>query len=230
MVSPILSMNVISKSRNWLDSRLIVNGAIFYNDYSDLQVNQLTATGDNNIDNAGDATIGGLELEVTALVTDNFEVGGGYGYLDPEYKTYINRGIPEDPSDDVDLSNNHWAHAPENTFNAYGRYVVPDVLGGNLVFRVDYSWVDDYFLLTANGPGLVDGNTAPSYDLWNARIALEEMRAPWDTSLTIGLWGRNLGDELYYTSGYDLTDGSLGFAAKAPGAPRTYGVDLIWEF
>ncbi|TGD72588.1 TonB-dependent receptor [Mangrovimicrobium sediminis] len=214
----------------WLDNRLIFNGAIFYNDYSDLQVNQLTATGDNNIDNAGDAEITGMELEFTALITDNFTVGGGYGYLDPEYKTYINEGVPEDPSDDVDLSNNHWAHAPENTFNMYARYVVPDVLSGNLVFRVDYSWVDDYFLLTANGPDLVDGNTAPSYDTWNARIGLDEMQGPWDSTISVALWGRNLSDELWYTSGYDLTDGSLGFAAKAPAPPRTFGVDFILEF
>lgn len=214
----------------WLDNRLIVNGAIFLNDYSDLQVNQLTNEGDNNIDNAGDAEIGGMELEFTAMITDNFEVGGGYGYLDPEYKTYINEGLPDDPTDDVDLSNNNWAHAPDNTVNLYGRYTVPDVMGGDLIMRVDYSWVDDYYLLTAAGENLVDGNVAPSYDSWNARIELREVPGPADTSLTVGLWGRNLTDELWYTSGYDLTDGALGFAAKAVAPPRTVGMDFVFKF
>ncbi len=214
----------------WFDNRLIFNGAAFFNDYSDLQVNQLTAEGDNNIDNAGDAEIAGLEIEFTALITENFEMGGGYGYLDPEYKTYINEGIPGDPSDDVDLSNNHWAHAPDNTVNLYGRYTIPDVLGGNLIMRVDYSWVDDYFLLTANGPNLVDGNTAPSYDTWNARIELQNVQGPGGTSLTVGAWGRNLTDELWYTSGFDLSDGALGFVGKAVAPPRTVGMDFVLEF
>ncbi|MFV8817554.1 TonB-dependent receptor [Haliea sp. E17] len=207
----------------WLDSRLILNGALFYSDYSDLQVNQLTETGSNNIDNAGDAEITGLELEATAMVTDSFEVGGGYGYLDPQYKKYI-------AVDGTDLSNNHWAHAPKNTFNLYGRYQVEDVFGGNLVMRVDYSWVDDYFLLTANGPNLVDGNVAPSYDTINARIALEELPLWGDTHITVAAWGKNLTDELWYNSGFDLSDGLLGYVGKSPSAPRTWGVDLIWEF
>ncbi len=207
----------------WLDSRLILNGALFYSDYSDLQVNQLTDTGSNNIDNAGDAEITGLELEATAMVTDSFEVGGGYGYLDPQYKKYI-------AVDGTDLSNNHWAHAPKNTVNLYARYTVADVFGGNLVARVDYSWVDDYFLLTANGPNLVDGNVAPSYDTINARIALEELPVWGDTHITVAAWGKNLTDELWYNSGFDLSDGLLGYVGKSPSAPRTWGVDLIWEF
>ncbi len=214
----------------WLDNRLLVNGALFYNDYSDLQVNQLTDTGSNNIDNAGDAEITGLELEVTAVITDNFEVGGGYGYLDPKYKTYINEGIPGDPSDDVDLSNNHWAHSPDNTFNMYARYEVEDVFGGNLVMRVDYSWVDDYFLLTANGPDLVDGNAAPSYETINARIALNELPGPGDSRISFAAWGKNLGDELWYNSGFDLSDGPLGYVGKSPSAPRTFGIDIIVDF
>lgn len=214
----------------WLDNRLLANGAIFYNDYSDLQVNQLTESGSNNIDNAGDAEITGLELEVTAVITDNFEIGGGYGYLDPEYNTYINEGVPGDPTDDVDLSKNHFAHSPENTFNIYGRYEVEEVFGGNLVMRVDYSWVDDYFLLTANGPDLVDGNAAPSYETLNARIALNDLPGPGDTRLTFAAWGKNLTDDLWYNSGFDLSDGPLGYVGKSPSAPMTFGMDIILDF
>ncbi|HHX81618.1 MAG TPA: TonB-dependent receptor, partial [Pseudomonadaceae bacterium] len=146
-----------------LDNRLRLNGAIFHIDYSDLQVNQLTPGGQNNIDNAGDATMRGLELEVAAWLTDNIEIGGSYGYLDPEYKSYIDAG-------GIDLSNNHFAHAPDNTFNAYARFIVPNFQGvGDLTFRVDYAWVDDHYLLTANDAGLIDGNQSPSYDFVNAR-------------------------------------------------------------
>ena len=206
----------------WFDQRLQFNGAIFYNDYKDLQVNQLTPTGQNNIANAGDATISGAELEFVARPIDNLEIGGGYGYLSPEYKTYISPA-------GVDLSHNHWAHAPENTINLHATYTVPDVLTGNLIFRVDYGWVDEYYLLTANGPNLLDGNEAPSYKFVNARVSLDDIHGPGDTTFSISLWGKNLTDELWYTSGYDLTDG-LGFAAKATNPPRTYGMDFTVHF
>lgn len=213
----------------WFDRRLQVNGAIFYNDYKDLQVNQLTPTGDNNIDNAGDADIYGAEIEFVSRPIENLEIGGGYGYLEPEYKTYISRGVPGDPTDDVDLSNNHWAHAPENTINLYARYVIPGVLTGDLSFRVDYGWVDEYYLLTANGPNLLDGNVAPSYHFFNARVSLDDIKGPGDSTFSISLWGKNLTDETWYTSGFDLTDG-LGFAAKATNPPRTFGMDLTVTF
>ncbi len=227
---------VITYELGWkttlLDSRLQINGAAFYNDYSDLQVNQLTPTSDNNIDNAGDATIAGLELEAIFWVNDNIEIGGSYGYLDPEYETFISDpGTPSDPSDDVDLSRNHFAHAPDNTFNAYARYVRSDFQGiGDLTLRVDYSWVDDHFLLTDNSPDLVDGNTAPSYEFVNARATLDRIQGPGDTSLRVSVWGKNLTEELWYTSGFDLTGGFLGYAVKAPSPPRTFGVDLEVAF
>lgn len=206
-----------------LDNRLRLNGAVFSIDYSDLQVNQLTPGGQNNIDNAGDATVRGLELEVTARISDNFEMGGGYGYLDSEYDTYIDVG-------GNDLSNNHFAHAPENTFNAYARYEVPSFANvGDLSFRVDYSWVDDHFLLTANDPGLIDGNTSPSYDFVNARITLDQITGPKGVAMSVSLWGRNLTDELWYTSGFDLSN-SFGFVGKAVAPPRTYGVDFRMQF
>lgn len=206
-----------------LDNRVRFNGAVFHVDYSDLQVNQLTQGGQNNIDNAGDATLRGLELEVAAWLSDNFEIGGSYGYLDPKYDTYIDAG-------GNDLSNNHFAHAPENTFNAYARYIVPgfqDV--GDLTFRVDYAWVDDHFLLTANDAGLIDGNTSPSYDFVNARITLDKIAGPNGSELSFALWGRNLTDELWYTSGFDLSN-SFGFVGKAVAPPRTYGVDFRLDF
>jgi len=207
----------------WLDNKVQINGAAFYIDYQDLQVNQLTQSGRNNIDNAGDAEMRGLELEVVAWINESLEVGGSYGYLDPEYKTYVN-------AQGQDLSNNHWAHAPENTFNAYGRYQIPNFQDiGDLAFRLDYIWVDDFFLLTENSPGLIDGNVAPSYETINARVTLDKIQGPNESEVSVSLWGRNLTDELYYTSGFDLSL-SFGFVGKAPAPPRTYGIDLVMEF
>lgn len=203
----------------WLDSRLQVNGAIFYADYRDLQVTVITAAGRGTISNASDAQIQGLELEVQARPMENLEIGAGYGYLDPEYKNYIL------PTTGQDVSNIYqWAQAPDNTFSAYGRYTVPDFLSaGDLVFRVDYSWTDDRSILAA------PDNWADCYDLVNARVALNNIRGPGDTRINIALWGKNLTDQVYYTSGYNLT-ANLGFRAMAVSEPRTYGMDFVIEW
>jgi iron complex outermembrane receptor protein len=206
-----------------LDSRLRLNGAVFNVEYDDLQVNQLTPGGQNNIDNAGDATIRGVELEVAAWLSESLEIGAGYGYLDTKYDTYFDAG-------GNDLSNNHFAHAPKNTFNAYARYIVKNIGGlGDMTFRVDYAWVDDHFLLTANDPGLIDGNRAPSYDFVNARITFDKISGPGDTTFSVSVWGKNLTNELWYTNGFDLSN-SFGFVGKAVAPPRTYGVDLRFAF
>ena len=129
----------------WLDHRLLVNGAVFYADYQDLQVTVLTPLGRGNISNASDAEIQGLELEIQAKPVDNLDPGVGYGYLDPQYKDYV---LPTTGQDVSDIY--QWAQAPDNTFSAYGRYVVPDFLStGDLVFRMDYAWTDDRSILAA---------------------------------------------------------------------------------
>jgi iron complex outermembrane receptor protein len=203
----------------WWNDRLLVNGAIFYNDYSDLQVNVLTDEGRNNIANASDAELQGLELEIQLIPIDNMNISFGYGYLDSQFKDYI------DPITGEDVSNiNEFPQAPENTMNASGRYEVPAFLSmGDLTFRVDWSWVDDFFLLTP------PGNEVQGYYFINGRVGLDNIRGPGDGSFSVALWGKNLTDELYYTSGYNLTN-NLGFFSAAVGAPRTYGVDIIYEF
>lgn len=199
----------------WLNNSLQLNGAIFYNDYRDLQVNLLDSeTAANNVGNAGKAVIQGLEIEMLARPTDNLDLGAGYGHLDAEYKTYI------DPVSGVDLSTNDFAHAPRHTLNAWARYTISDFQQwGDLSFRVDWSYRSKHALLTQ------PGNRVSSYDFVNARVSLDNIAGPAGTDLRISLWGKNLTDEVWYTSGYNLVS-SLGFRAAATSAPRTFGIDF----
>ncbi|MEZ5735977.1 MAG: TonB-dependent receptor, partial [Novosphingobium sp.] len=204
----------------WLDRKLVINGAIFYNDFKDVQVTVLDpATTRNNLVNAASATIKGAELEVQVNPTDNLQLGGGWGYLDTKYKKYI------DPVTMEDLSNvNTFAQAPKHTVNVYGRYVVPEVLSdGDLVFRADYSYRSKYSILAA------PGNETFGYGLLNGRIALERVQLSGDRNLTLAFWAKNITNKLYYQSGYNLVS-SLGFEGRFTGAPRTFGGDLVIEF
>ena len=47
-------------------------------------------------------------------------------------------------------------------------------------------------------------------------------------TLRASLWGRNLGDEEYNTFGINFA--SLGPVTAHYGEPRSYGMDVTWEF
>ena len=48
-------------------------------------------------------------------------------------------------------------------------------------------------------------------------------------SYTVALWGKNLGDKEFNSYGID-TAGSFGLDYHIPAEPRTYGIDVKYEF
>jgi iron complex outermembrane receptor protein len=68
----------------WLDRRLIVNAAAFFSQYDGIQLTYQVLTSPVT-QNAGNAQIKGLELEVQSLVTDHFALNGSVGYMDARY-------------------------------------------------------------------------------------------------------------------------------------------------
>lgn len=79
----------------WLDQTLIVNGAFFFQDFTDKQtlVSVLNAAGDrlvNKLENLDGAEVYGLEVDATwsplaTFLGGNWTVSGSYTYLDAEY-------------------------------------------------------------------------------------------------------------------------------------------------
>ncbi len=206
---------------SWFDNRLVFNAAGFFSDYSDLQVNQFDPeTDSNNLANAGDATIKGMEIEVKGQLSDSLEIGGSYGYIDPDYETFI-------AADGTDLSDSFWAHTPQHSVHTYLRHVLFDaVAGADLVTRVDYMWQDDINFLTFNFLGLGEPNSQKAYDHVNARISLDGIEGLGSGNLSIALWGRNLTDESWRTTGINFVT----YASNSWGPPRTWGADLKYSF
>ena len=79
---------------SWMDNRLRVNGAFFYQDFSDKQLTtQYLPPGEGAVlgsrpENASAARITGLEIDTTAVLTDNLSMRWGYTWLDSEYDGY----------------------------------------------------------------------------------------------------------------------------------------------
>jgi iron complex outermembrane receptor protein len=80
----------------------------------------------------------------------------------------------------------------------------------------------DFDLVPGNASNRIDEYEHDSYDLLSARIAFTSASDTW----TVALWGNNLTDEEYF-------DEVVAFATAVRatvGAPRTYGMDFIYNF
>ena len=75
------------------DGKVVLNGAVFFQDFTDKQVSTQVDLAPGVIgivpDNAGKAEIWGLEADVTWFVSDSVTVSGSYTWLDGEYTEFL---------------------------------------------------------------------------------------------------------------------------------------------
>jgi outer membrane receptor protein involved in Fe transport len=81
---------------DWFDRRLIANGAVFFQDYTDKQVavqqvNPDTGFLEARTANASAAEVWGAEVELQWFANDYLQLRGGYTFLDTEYTNYTER-------------------------------------------------------------------------------------------------------------------------------------------
>ncbi len=198
------------------DDRVRVNTAIFSMDYQDAQVTFFDNLGGPITANAGTVDITGLELEVTALVTDNLLLELGYGYTDAEYDSIR-------PISGLSLTIDESArlvNTPENSLQLGAEYSWPLAAGGDLTFRADYIYTDDIFNDSQNSPFLFQD----SYNVTNLAVSYRSSDETWSVTGFV----KNAGDERFITSG-DSNFG-LGFHEGNLNRPREYGVRLNYNF
>ena len=195
------------------NNRASLNIAAFQNDYKDLQVDQ-ARTPPIFVDtlNAGEATIKGLELEGSAILTTGLSVNFFYAYLDPEYDSYVDGGVEL-------ASVRVMPNAPDWQMGAGLTYEFPSTKFGDLILNVDYRAQDDFY----SNPK--KETLSSDYNVWNARLQLAAIPLVRTGDLRVAIWGKNLGDEKYR-----LATSNLGMLSAQFGAPRSAGVDLIFEF
>ena len=196
----------------WLDDRLVVNTAVFFTDYEDLQVRQNAATPDNplpvlRITNAAEAEATGLEVELTARPIPALDIWGNLSLLDTEFKNFVdNTGL--------DVSGNNMLFAPESQYNVGLQYHGEIDADTGWYGRLEYRWQDEYFDDPANLPV----HKHERYGLLDAAFGLSFAEGRWQ----VEVWGLNLSDELYATHNVPF----LGDRFLVFGPPRTYGVSI----
>ena len=180
---------------SWMDNRLRVNGAAFYQDFSDKQLTtQYLPPGPNAVlgsrpENASAAKITGIELDVTAVLTDNLTMNWGYTWLDSEYDEYnklsssisdaVRGGTCElvtlggNTTCLVDLTGNEIEDVPQHQLFAGISWRSPMANGGEFMvdFDVQYQgsrWEAEWNLLEIESYMLADLRVGVSRGPWTA--------------------------------------------------------------
>ncbi|RLQ22393.1 TonB-dependent receptor [Seongchinamella sediminis] len=232
----ILDMLEFGWKTELLDSMLRLNGALFYYDYADLQVTRAVTNPDtgaviNVTQNAANAEIIGLDLDATWLVSDALTLTLGLNLLDSEYEDYdasanvFARAIGVDAPGMVlrpfDADGESLLRAPDWSAFVSARYEF-NIGDARMPLVVSYSYKDAYDYDFIGHP-----TSAPleqeAYGLLSARLSYVTPGEDW----RISIWGNNLTDEDEYFE--DIVANAAGIRASH-GAPRTYGVDVRFNF
>ncbi|HQW63670.1 MAG TPA: TonB-dependent receptor [Pseudomonadota bacterium] len=196
----------------WLDGNLLLNGALFWQDYEDFQLNSFLGT-TFVVRSVPEVTSRGVDVDLqwqTGL--EGLLVQGGLTYADTEYG--------DDALPDADLfllPGSRLSFAPLWSGSAAATYEV-DVFDSLVArFNIAAKYASEY----NTGSDLDPQKLQDAYTVVNARIGLGSR----DRSWMLELWAQNLTDEEYIQVGFDapLQTGSWNaFLA----APRTYGLTL----
>lgn len=203
---------------SWLDNRVRLNGALFFTDYTDLQVNVNAATGTGGgtiigtvTDNAASAEILGFELEMTALPMDDALIQLGIGYLDAEYVELDASVANLVLSDDL-------INAPKWNLNLAAQYEYSIGDWGTLTPRLDLS----YSSKTANDSSNTAQLMQPSYALLNLSMTWRDANDRWSATVA----GNNVTDETYIVTGF----AGSGVIEGVYGLPSTWSLTLRRNF
>lgn len=210
----------------WLDDRLRLNAAAFYNEYDDLQVSSFETTADGGailpvFSNAGEAVIQGAEVELTLRVTEALTINANIGYLDAEYKEYFAAADPV-TNTVVDVSGERkMVNAPEWDTFLGATYVLPISDWGKLTLMGDVSYRSKTYLEINSSENLAQ----EGYSVVNAGIMLEPLNSSW----MVLLGGKNLTDEEYRTHAFDLS-AFPGVELGYYNAPQTVSLSARYSF
>ncbi len=186
------------------------NATAFFYDYNDFQA--LTFSGLSQFIDNSDATIYGLDADLTWLPSSNWDIQLGASFLDTQVDEVFVQGQSVKDVENV--------LAPDLTLNGLVRYELPLANEQSIAFQVDFNYqAEQFFDITNSAVSKED-----SYTVYNARISYK-ISEP----LRVAAWVKNLTDEEYRVYTFDFS-GPAGFNQQFYAPPRWYGVSLNYQF
>lgn len=197
---------------SWYDNRIVTNITLFNQKYEDKQEGYLDPVANFfSIFNASEATMEGLELELSALLYEGLTVGLHYSALDATYDNFVIVG-------GEDFTGNDLQTAPDSTFSALMDYQT-ELGSGLLTAGMGYTWQSDYYTGASNSRDFLINE----YRLLDARVGYS-----WPINggnlWRLNFWVRNFGDEEFVR-----IRGVQGAIGEYFGPPRTYGISLSYD-
>lgn len=211
----------------WLERRLIVNGALFFNDYEDQQflVNRSSASLDGGlaliVDNAGSSSITGAELEISALPTDGLTLSASLGWIDAEFDSF--ESVDPATGQPQDLSDRPFQDTPEFTWNVTAQYDWLFNNGGALKFLANVYYKDDVYYSNDRASEGFEILNPDGFTTWNAGVIFTTPGEHWQ----FALHGRNLSDEREIVGGFAVD--AFGIVNGAYTPPRRYYASIRYQ-
>jgi iron complex outermembrane receptor protein len=234
------------------DNKFQLNLAAFTVKYDDKQEDIVKPGEDGQatltvVENASSATMEGLEMDFTWVITEGLSLRGNVGLLDASYDDFLTSSA----TGMVDKSGVALRRAPDMTAGLGLLFERQMAEGHWFVATVNYTWKDDYYISASadggdktipaalGGAGYVDNpSQVDSFGLLDASINWEAEH------FTVSLFGKNLTDETYLMSFLDVGGNVVAASATdttpvyAPGSwsfgtpnrPRYFGVEVQLKF
>ena len=213
------------------DGRLRLNTSVFFMDYTDKQAPVTldnsdsrygTGSGDtiSLIQNAADAKIYGLEVEMAALPWDGGSLRLDLGYLNNEYSDF--ESFDPDAGANVDLSTTSISDlSPDWTLNASIEHTFMLANGASLTPVLGMYWQSEYDWAPPAVPGADPHKGAciqDAYSKFRGRLTYEPVAG----NYAVSLFGSNISDALIHSNcGY-----TFGVAHTRWEAPAVWGLEF----
>jgi iron complex outermembrane receptor protein len=218
---------------SFFDGRTLLNAAVFRNKLNDLQISTFSGQGAaaSTISNAGKATVHGVELESAVIPFEGTQLRANYAYLKAEYDVFMDGGANV-------ADNRAFVHAPRRSYNLVLDSRLLRMGWGSLRVVLDYAWTDSFYTYPyqlqpdPNPPGQqkqeAENSKVQAYGLFNARLALTEIRLGNTSYAELAFWGRNLTDNATANNFIDFGPGAFqNLTVVNFVEPRAYGVAAI---
>jgi len=199
-----------------------LNVTAFHAEYDDYQVFQFrfdpfSGTTALLVSNAASVTTKGFEVEGVARFTDNFELSYGVGLTDATFDDFPGGAVDPGTGASINVAGNTLPRAPEITASLSARYLFSSgSIDGSAVLNFTHRG-EQFF-----NPDNRENSRQDAYSLLNASLDLD-INEHW----SVGIWGRNLTDEVYRgMRGVSF----LGIPFSLYMQPRTYGVEAAFRF
>ncbi|MGV8878792.1 MAG: TonB-dependent receptor [Sphingobacteriaceae bacterium] len=200
----------LGSKNTFLENRLRLNLAVFYNQITDAQVPALILPDAITVTrNAGKLNSKGAELELAATPFKNLEVNYSLGYTDAKY---TNLQIPSRGTI-INLESSRQVFTPDVTSMLalqYG-YELGIKKQAKLLLRSEWRYLGNQYFDLANQL------EQKAYSLFNARLGVATAK------FDIFLWSSNIANKRYVDYAYN-------FGAAHLGNPQTYGISLTTKF